>query len=99
MLDDVLIHWRTRGDHDWEGGGVATPGPPGSLPCGSDGAGITRHHNGVERADVDTEFERVGRHDGANVSGTKALLDLAPLTRQIASAIPAHRFSRQATLV
>ena len=38
--------------------------------------GIAGHHDGVERADVDAQFERVGRDHGADVAVAQPAFDL-----------------------
>ena len=51
-------------------------------------------HGDVERADVDAQLQRVGRHHGAHRAFAQALLDLATPVRQIAAAIPPDPFGR-----
>ena len=53
--------------------------------------GIARHHAGVERADVDAQFERVGRDDSADAAFAQAALDFAAFAGKIAAAIAANR--------
>ena len=52
--------------------------------------GVARHHAGVERADVDAQFQRVGRDHAANAAFAQTVLDLAALAGQIAAAIAAN---------
>ena len=78
---------------------MTASGAARALPCGGDGTGVTGHHYGIERTDIDTEFERVGGDDGADIARTKALLNLAALTRQIAAAITAHGLGGNTALI
>ena len=52
--------------------------------------GIAGHHHGVQRADVDAQLQRVGRHHGADLAVAQLAFDLAALPRQIAAAIAAN---------
>ena len=98
MLDDVLIERRARSDQNRKRGRLAAAGAAGALPSGSDGAGIAGENDRIERADIDTQFESIGRDDGANFAGSQTLLNVAALLRQIAAAIAAHRLVRERQL-
>ena len=91
MLHDELIERRGRRDEHRAGSPAAAAGAAGALPRGGDRAGIARHHAGVERADVDAQFQRVGRHHAADAAFAQAALDLAALAGKIAAAIAANR--------
>ena len=78
---------------------MTASGAARALPCGGDGAGVARHHDGVQRTDIDAEFERIGGDHGADIARTKALLNLAALTRQIAAAITAHGLGGNTALI
>ena len=54
-------------------------------------AGVSGHHARIERADVDAQFQRIGRHHAADAAVAQAALDFAPLAGQIAAAIAANR--------
>ena len=59
------------------------------MPTAGDRAGIINEQRDIERTDVDAEFERVGRYDGADRSLPQSLLDGAAAVWQIAAAIAA----------
>ena len=92
MLHDKLVERRRRRHQHRARTSAAPPRAPGALPCGRNRARISRHHGGIERADVDAQFQRVCRHHAANAPFAQAALDFAPLARQISAAIAAHRF-------
>ena len=87
MPRNELIDRRARRHHHRRRLPRATAGTAGALPRRGDRAGITRHDAHIERADVDAELERVGRHDATNLAGAQALLDLAAPQRQVSAAI------------
>ncbi len=91
MLHDELIERRGGRDEHGAGSPVAAAGAAGALPRGRDRSGVARHDAGIERADVDTQFERVCRDDSADAALAQAALDLAALAGQIAAAIAANR--------
>ena len=72
----------------------AAAGASGPLPGGGDRARIAGHHRHVERADVDAQFERIGRHHRAHGPFAQPFLDLPPADRQVAAAIAANPFGR-----
>ena len=82
MLHDELIERRGRRDEHGAGSAVAAAGAASALPRGRNRAGVARHHAGVERADVDAQFERVGRDHSADAPFAQAALDLAALAGQ-----------------
>ena len=82
---------RRGGHHYGARSSAAAAGAAGALPGGGDGAGVSGHDAGVERADVDAEFERVGGDDAANAAVAQTAFDFAPFARQIAAAIAANR--------
>src|SRR5262249_58284451 len=56
-------------------------------------AGIPGHHHRLGRADIDAQFQRVGRDHGADRTIPQLALDLAALARQIAATVPANAFA------
>ena len=95
MLDDVLVERCARRHQHRRRGRLPPPGAPGPLPGGGDRPRISRHHDRIERADVDPELERVGRHHGPYLAIAQLALDLAALLRKISAAIAAHHLRRQ----
>ena len=93
MLNDELIEWRGGGDKHGARSAAAASGASRALPRGGDRAGVTGHHAGVERADINSKLERIGGDDAANASFAQATLDFAALTGKIAAAIAANGFS------
>ncbi len=84
---------RGRGCHeDGTGATAATACAAGPLPGSGDRPGISRHHHGIERANIDAQLQRARRHHTANSCIAQSALDLAALVRQIAAAIAANRF-------
>ena len=94
MLDDVLIQRRAGCHQHRQRSGLPAPGAAGALPRGGDGSRIAGHHHRVQRADVDAQLQRIGRHHAADLAVAQLALDLAALARQIAAAIAAHASSR-----
>src|SRR5258706_12389880 len=91
VLHDKLIE-RRRGSHQNGAGTAATaPSAACTLPSGCNGAWIPGHDRGIERSDVNSKFQRVGRYHAANAAFPQAALDLATLARQVTSAIAANR--------
>ena len=78
-------------DHHGARSAAAAPGTAGTLPGGGDGAGVSGHDTGIERADIYAEFEGVGRDYAANAAVAQSALDFTPLSRQISAAIAADR--------
>ena len=66
---------------------AAAPGAAPHLAQRGDGAGERHADRRVERADVDAELERVGRHDGEQLARDERRLELAPLLRRVAGAV------------
>ena len=65
-----------------------------ALPGGRDGAGVAGHDHGVERTDIDAQFQRVGGDHGAQFAVAQLALDLAPLLGKIAAAVAANLLRR-----
>ena len=53
-------------------------------------AGVSRHHDDIERADVDAQLQRVRGHHRPDASIPQLPLDLAALPRKVAAAITPH---------
>ena len=94
MLDDVLIERRARSHQHGQRCGLPAPRAAGPLPGGRDGPRIAGHHHGIQRADVDAQLQRIGRHHRAEFAVAQLAFDLAPFLGQIAAAVAAHT-SRQ----
>ncbi len=99
MLDHILIDWRARRHHNRERSRMTPPRAAGPLPGGGDRTWIPRHHNGIERADIDAQFQRVRRHHRPDLARAQPLLDLATLPRQIAAPIAPYGLGRQPLLI
>ena len=97
MLHDVLIQ-RIAGRHQHrERRRLPASRASCPLPRGSDVARISGHHHYVQRTNVDAEFQRVGRHHGADVAFAQLAFNLAPFARQVTAPIAAHQFPRHGT--
>ena len=90
MLDDELVERRARCHQHRRRRALPPSCAPRTLPGGRDRARISRHHHGVERADIDSQLQRVGRDHAANLALAQLALDFPPLARQVAGAIPAN---------
>ena len=79
--------------------GVAVPGPAGPAPALAQ-AGYRAREAGDERdvqaAHVDAQLERLRRHDGVELVGEQAPLDVPPLLRGVARAVRLHPLRRAA---
>ena len=60
MIDNELIQRRARGDKHRHRCSAAPACTPHTLPGRSDGARIPCKHGGIETADIDAEFQRIG---------------------------------------
>src|SRR5207244_4796054 len=94
MLYDVLIDRRRRRDEERCRQILAPAGAPHLLPRRRHGPRIAEQNGRLERADVDAELEGVRRNDATDGAIAQALLDRAPLRRQIAAAIAADEVLR-----
>ena len=90
MLDDVLIERRRGRDEHADRGIAPAPGAARALPSGGEGTRVAGEHHGIERADVDAEFQCVGRNDAEDLSVPQLPLDFPPLSGQVAAAVPAN---------
>ncbi len=87
VAHEVLINGRVVGDQEDQGFLRAATCASGLLPRAGDGAGVADHEAGVEAADINAEFERVGAGDAEDIAFGKTPLDLAALLGEIAAAI------------
>ena len=90
VLHDKLIERRGRRHHHRARRSIPAPGPPGSLPRRRDRSRVSSHHAGVERSDVDAQFQRVRRYHAAHPPFTQTALDFPALSRQISAAISSN---------
>src|SRR5579863_1909405 len=87
VLHDELIEWR-RGSHQHGARApAAASGAPRTLPGGRNRARIACHDCGVERSNINAEFERVCRNHAANSAFAQTVLDFSPFAREISPAI------------
>ena len=98
VADNELIERRAARDEDGGRPAGAATRASRPLPGGGNRAGIPGHHRHVERADVDAELERVGRHHRADRTLAQALLDLAAPVRQVPATVPANALGRAGVL-
>src|SRR6267143_1271881 len=97
MANDELVKRGGGSDQHGTGAAAATSRATGALPGGGDRAGIACHHNGVERADIDPQFQGAGGDYAADAAVAQAALDFTPLAGEISPAVAADgfRFSRK----
>jgi len=97
MANDELIERGGGCDEHGARASAAAPSATGALPGGGDGARVSGHDDGVERADINTKFESAGGNNAADFSVAEAALDFAAFVGQIATAVAADgfRFSGQ----
>jgi hypothetical protein len=93
MIDDVLIEGAGPGDHDGDGGVLATAGATESLPGAGDRAGISAQEDGFQLADIDAQLQSVGGDDPSHVAAAKTFFNGAALGREIAAAVSAYFLS------
>ena len=67
------------------------PSPAGLLPGAGDAAGVAGHNHGVQPANVDAQFQGVGRHDAAHRAVAQTRLDATALGGQVAAPVAADR--------
>ena len=72
VAHDELIERSARCDQHRRRPSAAPARATRALPRRRDGSRIARHDAHVERADVDAEFQRVGRHHGSNAAVAQA---------------------------
>ena len=90
MRNDVLVEGRGRCDHDHQRFAIAAARAPGLLPSAGDRAGIAAQKAGLQLADVDAQFQCVGRRHDGDFARAQRALNFAPLRGQIAAAVAAH---------
>src|SRR5712691_11856975 len=91
MVDEVLIQRAARGHIDGGGGTTAPSSTPDLLPGAGDRPGVAAENGGIQVPDVDPQFERVGADHATDRSVAQAVLDLAPLQREIPTPVAADR--------
>src|SRR5207302_11279224 len=91
MVDQVLIERAARRHVDGGRGTAAPAGAADLLPGAGDRSGIPAENGGIEVPDVDSQLEGVGANHAADRSVAKTVLDLAPLQRQVPTAVAADR--------
>src|SRR5690625_3483048 len=87
MIGHVLIERGTGSDHNRKGNALTSTGPACLLPGACDGSRISCHDACFELSYVNAQLECVGTDNSKNVTLSKSLFDLAPLVREIATAI------------
>src|SRR5690348_5382107 len=92
MLHDVLIERSRRRDHHRTGTAAAAARASGALPRSCDGAGVSGHYHGIERAHVNAQFQRASGDYATDAPITKVPLDLTAFARQISRAVTTDRF-------
>ena len=95
MVDDELIERHAGRDHHCNRHSAAASGTSDALPGRRDSPGVTGKHRDIETADIDPKLQGVSGHHAANSPVSQAALDLTPLIRQIAAAIPDDGFLRR----
>ena len=97
MMGQELVDGRRRGQQDGNRRGIAATGPPGLLIGGGQRTGIADQQGRAQPADVDAQFEGIGRHHQAHFTGAQTLFDLAPMGGQITRAVAANGAPTPAT--
>src|ERR1700690_2043275 len=86
MAAKELVERVGAGDVDREPAGPATRPPPHLAQAG-DRAGKVHASRRLKLADIDSQLEGVGRHDGEQIAAAESRLDLASLLRRVAAAV------------
>src|SRR5262249_15930773 len=84
---EVLVKWRAGCDENANARRPSATCAPKALPHRSDGTWVAGADDGVELADIDSKFKRVGCDDADNFVVAEAFFDVAPVFRQIAPAV------------
>src|SRR5438093_477033 len=79
VMDNELIQWRAGRHEHGHRHSAATAGTSDALPGRSDRARITCKHGGIETANIDAEFQGIGRNDAADMALSQSPFDLAAL--------------------
>ena len=87
VLHDELVQRGAPGDKQREALTRAPSGPSGLLPGAGDRAGVAAEDGRLQVADVDPEFQRIGRHDPHHLASPQPRLDLPAEVRQVAPAV------------
>ena len=95
MIDDVLVERGRLGDIDNERFVLASAGTPCLLPSARDIAGIAGHDARLQLANIDAEFECIGRNDALNRAVAQAFFDGAAFGWQITAPVAFNRFILQ----
>src|SRR5260370_26883879 len=91
MVHEVLIERAARCDIDGGRGTTAPSRTPDLLPGAGDRPGVAAENGGIQVPDVYPQLERAGADDAADRSVAQAVLDLAPLQREIPTPVAAAR--------
>src|SRR2546426_5539793 len=91
MVDEVLIERTGRCHIDRRGRFPASTGPADLLPGAGDRTGVSAEYRRVQVTDIDTKLEGIRADHAPHRTVAQSVLDLAPLQRQVATAITANR--------
>src|SRR5438445_13056066 len=92
MLHDELIERGRRRDEDRARASRSSSGAACPLPGRSNRSGIAGHDAGIERTNVDPEFECICGYNAKNAAVAQTAFNFAPLSRQVASTVTAYGF-------
>src|SRR5436189_5824950 len=91
MVDEVLIERTGRCHIDRRGSFPSSSGTADLWPGAGNGSRVAAKNRGVEVADIDAKLQCIRADHAPHRTVAKSVLDLAPLQRQVATAIPADR--------
>src|SRR5271163_1304181 len=83
MPHDELIERRRRSHHYGAGTAAAASRAPGALPGGGNRSGVAGHHYGIQRADVNSQFQGAGGDNSADAPIAETALDFPALVGKI----------------
>src|SRR5512137_2265107 len=90
MMGKKLVKWVGCSDQHSKCGIVPAPRASRLLNRACDGARVTDKQRRSQSADIDSQFEGVGRHDHFDRTVAKSLLDFAPLAWKITGAVTSN---------
>ncbi len=90
-MDEVGVHRLVPGDEHHHRALAPASGPARLLPRAGDAAGIAGHDAGVERANINPQFQRVGAHHAHDLAVAQSPLDVPALSGQVAASVSANQ--------
>ena len=91
VLNHILVKGATRRHQDRQRPFLRASGAAHLLPNTRNGAGVATQHRRLQPADINAQFQRIGRHHPAHRPAAQPRLNRPPLSRQVAAPVAPYR--------